>query len=918
MASPRGSQTGCVTLVVVAALLMIGGRTIASWVLDFHWWREMGQVDTWLSMLGYAVSPAVLVAALAFIIFWMAHARGMKSAGVRLRDYPSYARLSTLGLLLVATIFSAAVVNSWTVVRFFGGQGAVADAWRDPTFAKPLTFYLFDLPFYVMLLRGVLALCVVGALIYYVAARGWTMATNMPKMRGEFELELPDLAALTNRELRFLMTLGGVFLLAMAVSLYLDRYQLLLSEHTFMVGVDWVHEKLTIPLLWANAAACIIAAVLLWTGKWRMAVAVLGIAIVARFAVPRVAGGVYVRPNELAIQREYIRRHIEGTRQAFGLNTRTTQRDFNARPESKIDFEKNRAALDNVRLWDWRAFHDTVSQIQPLRPYIYSDTDVDRYMIDGQLRQVMLSPRELDLNQLGDARARWTNPHLVYTHGYGLVMAEANRITANGLPVLFIESAPPEIHTESLKLTRPELYYGEVVHEPVFVRTQQPEFNYPSGSENVHMQYDGKGGFPIYSLPLRFAAALVYGDWNILLTGQLNAESRMMINRKITERLSKLAGFVHWERDPYLVLTDEGRSVWIIDGYLTTDSHPYSRPLSVQGIGNINYIRNSVKATIDAYDGTTRLYVFDPSDPLVSAYRRLFPRMFTDASEMPADLRAHVRYPETIFRVQAEVYRMFHMRDPESFYNRSDQWDIARSLQGQDMAPGPMPPTYVIATLPGEDSPPEFLLLIPFTPRNKDNLIGFMAARCDGPNLGEIVVLQLSKQEVLLGPMQVEARINQDQNISKDLSLWNQQGSQVLRGQMLVLPIDDTFIYVEPIYIQAREARMPQLKKVVVAMGNNLIYMDTYEQALAELARIIGSPAPRLQTQTQAQPAAPPEAPTAGAVTPTATAVPAAAGRDTRLDTIRDHLRRYREFSSQGRWSEAGRELEAVEGLVRR
>ncbi len=898
----RGSQTGCVTLVIAAVMLMVGARTLSSWILDYQWWREVGHVDTWISMMIYNVGPGVAVALVGFLIFWTAHARGLKAAGTRLRDHSLYARLLTVGLLLLGVIFAGILVDSWAVVRFFGGHAMTNDGWKDPAFGRPLAFYLFDLPFYSMLLRVILGLCIVGGLVYYVTTRAWQLSHRLPQLpRGEFPIDMLEFRALTALESQFLRALLGVFLLAFAVSLYLDRYDLVFTDHGFMVGMDWVNEQVTIPFLWVSIGACTIAAILTWLGLWRWAGALLVASLLLQFAVPRIVAAVYVRPNELAIQRDYIHRHIEATRQAYGLASRAIEKDFSARLEGKIDVEKNRPMLENVRLWDWRPFHDTVSQIQPLRPYVFSDTDVDRYIIDGQLRQVLVSPRELDLNQLGDARSRWTNPHLVYTHGYGMVMAEANKITPSGLPVLFVENAPPEIHTSSLKVTRPELYYGEVVHEPVFVRTAQPEFNYPSGADNVHTKYEGQGGFPIGALPLRLAAAIAYGDWNILLTGQLGSESRMMIHRRVTERLSNLAGFVRWDSDPYLVLSKEGRSIWVVDGYLTSDAHPYSRAVNIEGIGSVNYIRNSVKATVDAYDGTIHLYVFDPADPLVRAYRNLFPGIFTDAGAMPADIRAHMRYPETVFRAEAEIYRTFHMRDPDAFYNKADLWDIARGSKSQEGNPEAVAPTYLIATLPGEKAP-EFLLMIPFTPRNKDNLIGLMAARCDGEHLGEVVFLLLSKQEILLGPMQVEARMNQDQNISKDLTLWNQQGSQVLRGQMLVLPIDGTFLYVEPIYIQAKEARMPQMKKVVVGLGNTLIYADTYDQALAQLAGSSGA---------LAQPPAP------AAVT-TALPPPAAPGSDPKLNSIRDHLRRYRDLASQGHWADAGKELEAIEALVRK
>jgi hypothetical protein len=379
----------------------------------------------------------------------------------------------------------------------------------------------------------------------------------------------------------------------------------------------------------------------------------------------------------------------------------------------------------------------------------------------------------------------------------------------------------------------------------------------------------------------------------------------MMIHRKVAERLHTLAGFVMWDSDPYLVLTKSGRLVWIVDGYLTSGAHPYSLNVAVEGAGDINYIRNSIKATVDAYDGTVNLYAFDTEDPLLRAYRSLFPKLFRAESEMPPDLREHARYPQVIFNVQAEVYRTFHMRDPETFYNKSDAWDLARFTSGQGSHAEPLAPTYVVATLPGETKP-EFLLMTPFTPRNRDNLIGLMMARCDGPNLGEKVVLLLSKQELIRGPIQVEALINQDQNISKDLTLWNQQGSSVLRGQMLVLPIGNTFLYVEPIYIQAVEAKMPQLKKVALAMGNTLIYADTYQQALAQLT---GSMPAAAAAQAPAQ---------AGQAAPAASVGGSTPATDPRIADIRRHLQRYRDLTAQGKWSEAGKELEAVQAIVGR
>ncbi|MGH9674172.1 MAG: UPF0182 family protein, partial [Bryobacteraceae bacterium] len=806
-------------------------------------------------------------------------------------------------LLLAAVVLAAATVDTWAIVRFFGSRTAPPDpgAWRDPVFLRHLSFYLFELPFYAVL-RGYLeGLAIASALIYWLTRRFWHLRANLPAWERGAEVDIADLGLTGGLESKVFRAAAGIALVGLACRYYLGRYELMLGDHGFMVGVDWVDETIKLPMLWLVMAWCLVSVAFVWMGRWVLAASLLaGMAL--QSIVPRIVSAVYVRPNEIAIQRPYVERHIQATREAYGLSQRVREIDFTTRSDARIDPAKHKPLLDNVRLWDWRAFHDTVSQIQALRPYyVFHDSDVDRYVIDGQLRQVMLSPRELDIRQIAEARTRWPIQRFFYTHGYGMVMAEANRITPDGLPELFVQDAPAKVETSSLKLTRPEIYYGEVVHEPVFVRTAQKEFDYPSGNENVVTSYEGAGGFPISSFGMRLAAALSHADVNIILTGSFTGESRMMIRRNIRARLSALAPFLAWDPDPYLVLTDEGRLVWTADGYTTSNGHPYSRLLRTPALGSFNYIRNSVKATIDAYSGETKLYVFDPADPVIRTYQQLFPTLLIPASAMPADLRAHTRYPETLFRVQAEMYRNYHMRDAQAFYNKEDVWDIARNVYLSNTQPQEVTPTYVVATLPGEKNP-EFLLLLPFTPRNKDNMIGLMAARCDGDRLGELVFLHLSKQALIFGPMQIEARINQDQNISKDLSLWNQQGSLVLRGHILVLPIEDTFLYIEPIYIQASEARMPQLRKVVLAVGNDLIYRDTYEEALAELSALRVSGPPETRQAREAAAAAAP------ALSP--------GGQDTRLDEVRQRMKRYRDLAAQGKWSDAGRELEAIEALL--
>lgn len=897
-------------------MILLCSRYIASTVIDYAWWSEIKQLDTWINLWLYGTVPVVCAAVLFFAVFWAAFFTATRGAGKTpipgfLRKRSAF-RIALLVLAAIAIIAANATVDNWTTVRYFGGLRLPHNGhgFIDPIFSKPLHFYFFGLPFYTMLLHVVLVGSILSLLIYWLAANIESISRRLPNLNLGTSFQFDDLSFRETFNSKFIRLALAIFLIGLAFQYYFDRYEFLFQDHgAYLVGVDWVTDHVALPLQWMMIAGALAAAalVLLRRGRWALLLLVL---IPVRYVVPPLVNSFYVRPNELTLEWPYIKNHIQATRSAYGLNHRVKEVSLNAESEIAIDAAKQRPLLSNVRLWDWRAFLDTVSQIQPLRPYVYLDADVDRYQINGELRQVLIAPRELEMRQLGDARFRWINPHFIYTHGYGLVMAEANRITPDGLPVLFIKDAPPEVTTKSLKLTKPEIYYGEVAHEPVFVDSKQAEFNYPSSSgETVRTQYTGTGGFSISSPLMRLAAAIQYADINILLTSNFTPQSRMMIHRAVMRRLATVAGFITWDSDPYLVVSKAGHLVWIVDGYMTSNAHPYSRSLETNSGESFNYIRNSVKATVDAYSGEINLYVFDPNDLLIQAYQRLFPTLFKPESAMPADLRAHARYPEMLFTSQAEIYLNFHMRDPESFYNRSDLWDIAKTSSNPGEPATPVVPTYVVATLPGNDKP-EFLLITPFTPANKNNLIGFMLARCDGEHLGELVFQQLSKQNIIYGPIQVEARINQDQTISKDLSLWNRQGSEVLRGQILVLPIKNSFLYVQPIYIRASQASMPELKKVALAMGDKLAYANTYEEALSQLiSELNGTSNSVAPTQTAPAPAQTTQA-----------AQPSAPNRQAiqTLEAIRDHLRRYRELSAQGKWAEAGKELDAIQALAQK
>ena len=843
----NSSQIRTLIFVVIVLALLLGSRTGAEFAIEYQWWKEVNQVQTWITMVLYRLFPTILASLLCWPALLWAHRRGTAFAGVNTANYSIYSKLVPIALLFAAISFVGSSVDHHKVMTYMGSRGVEmsADTWHDPVFQQGLPFYLFHLPFYSLVLRFLFAATVLSGLVFWISGRGWQIFEKVRTFKAsgrsveEFDPGPSPLMLQGATQTSFARILASVGLITLAGWFFLQRYTLLMNQHAFMSGMDFLDENVTLPLRWLVIIAALISIPLVLTARWKLAVVALISSFAANAITPSIVRAVYVRPNELVLEKSYIERHIEATSEAFGLSQRSSEQSFgeNSQQES-LDVNEHATLVDNIRLWDSRAFADTITQIQALRPYYrFADIDIDRYTIDGKIKQVMLSPREIDVNELpAEARSSWINPHFVYTHGYGVVMSEVNRTTDDGLPVLLIQDAPPEIKIPDIEIQRPEIYYGEATHDPVFVNTDQSEFDYPAGDQNITSKYKGIGGFPIDSLPLRLLASIVQADYNILLTGYMNKDSRMMLYRNVSKRLDHLAGFIEWDSDPYLFITDEGRLMWMVDGYTTSDSHPYSlRVRQPEFSQPFNYIRNSVKATVDAYDGTTILYVFEPNDPIIKVYQNLFPSLFKDHSEMPQSPRNHARYPAQMFQVQADIYRTYHMRDPEVFYNKEDVWEVGKSLFGDTGTAAPMVPTYIVATVPGETEP-EFLLMLPFTPRAKDNLIGWMAARCDGEKLGELFFFQMSKQKLVFGPNQIESRINQDQDISKDLSLWNQQGSRVLRGDIIALPVGESFLYVESIYIQAETARMPQLKKVVLAMGNRLIYEDSFEEALRELS----------------------------------------------------------------------------------
>jgi uncharacterized membrane protein (UPF0182 family) len=621
-----------------------------------------------------------------------------------------------------------------------------------------------------------------------------------------------------------------------------------------------------------------------------------------------------VKPNELVREQPYIAHNIEMTRQAYGLD-RFVQREFPA--ETTVDATdpaNNQPTLQNIRLWDWHALQDTLQQIQEIRTYYdFPDVDIDRYQIDGSMREVMLAARELNVEKLPESSRNWINEKLIYTHGYGITMNPVNGFTTEGLPTLLMSNMPVQSTTLSLTVTRPEIYFGEMTNTDVYVKTRQQEFNYPQGDTNNLTSYQGTGGVELGGFLRRALIAFDRGDLAKLpFSDDVNSQSRLLMRRGVHDRAATLAPFLTFDNDPYVVLGDDGRLSWILDAFTRSDSYPYATHYTVAG-QSVNYMRNSVKVVVDAYDGTTTFYVFGNQDPILAAYRGIFPSLFKDASEMPAGLRKHVRYPELMLKLQAEVYGLYHMTNPEVFYNREDLWTVATEVgmgEGGAQQTQAMEPNFVLMKLPGE-SGVEFVEILPFTPANRNNLIGWIAARSDGEHYGTSVVYDFPKTRLVDGPLQIEARIDQNAQLSGQLSLWNQQGSHVRRGTLLVIPSGRALLYAEPIYLQADRSPMPELRLVVLALQDKLAYGPTFEAALSSLFG--GGISSLNATESSTSPTA-----LSATSAPTATAAVSAPAQDVNalIKEASKDFEDYQRLTSAGKMGEAGQKLEALKQVI--
>jgi len=680
---------------------------------------------------------------------------------------------------------------------------------------------------------------------------------------------------------RHLGILVAVIFALLAWSTWLQIPQLLLTPGAVVFGASYVDWHAHLPFLWASLAVFAAGAVLALVYGFSVRNWPLPVAIALTIAVKIVGGGYagfvqrfVVTPNEQDKERAFIEHNIAATRRAYDLD-RVEERQVSGDAElTARDIVANSPTIENVRLWDNQPLLQTFAQIQEIRTYYdFQHVDNDRYVINGKLRQVMLSVRELNNESLPNRS--WVNEHLIYTHGYGLTLGPVNEVTPEGLPVLFVRDIPP-VSNVDLKVAEPSVYYGELRNDYVIVRTTAAEFNYPRGNEDERTFYQGRGGVPLGGVFRRMLFAMRFTNLNILVSAQITRESRIMFRRKITERVRAIAPFLTFDRDPYPVVSD-GRIKWILDAYTTSADYPYSSPTSDIEPG-ANYIRNSVKAVVDAYDGTTTFYLAEPDDPIAQTIGKIFPTLFRPLDEMPADLRRHVRYPEDIFNVQARVYATYHMTDPLSFYNREDQWQVP-VLDSERSTP--LQPYYTVMRLPGEKDS-EFIQMLPFTPRAKDNLAAWMIARSDPDRYGRMLVFRFPKERVVPGPRQVVGRINQDETISPLITLWNQQGSQVIWGTLLVIPINESLLYIRPLYLQSLQTRIPELKRVAVVYASfkesRIVMGETLVQALAQIfgREVLAGVPPDRKTSgglTMPPPSAqtPVEAPAPGAALPTTT-----------------------------------------------
>ena len=791
--------------------------------------------------------------------------------------YPQF--LLTAIAVLFCPIFAFILFQHWPkVLQYF--HPTVFNS-TEPLFGRDISFYVFSLPFWELLELWLMGLCLYG----FVAVTLTYLLSGDSLSQGIFPGFSPQ-------QQRHLYGMGGLLMLVVALSYWLSRYELVYSTRGVSYGASYTDVTAQMP---AYTVLCILAVAIAYYLLWRtffckpksqyrcLVFYSLGVYLILVAAtdvvLPAVVQYLIVQPNELQREQPYIQRTIALTRQAFDLEA-IDAKTFNPQGTlTEADIQKNALTIRNIRLWDERPLLETNRQLQQIRPYYqFPDADIDRYTLvtdetsrrpsalpkppeskqkpvePTERRQVLIAARELDYSAVPQEAQTWVNRHLIYTHGFGFTVSPVNTVGPGGLPEYFVKdisgdssalTTSSEAIRQSIPIGQPRIYYGEITNTYVMTGTRVRELDYPSGSDNVYNSYDGLGGVEIGSAWRRWLFAMYLKDWQMVLTRDFLPETKVLLRRNVKQRIQAIAPFLKFDSDPYLVAAAANQDFpsnasylyWIVDAYTTSDRYPYSDT----GSDGINYIRNSIKVVIDAYNGTVNFYIADPSDPIITTWSKIFPKMFKPLSTMPVNLRSHTRYPVDFFKIQSERLMTYHMTDPQVFYNREDQWQIPNEIYGSE--PRPVEPYYLITSLPTVNFE-EFILLLPYTPKQRTNLIAWLAARSDGKNYGRLVLYVFPKERLVYGPEQIEARINQDPVISQQISLWNRQGSRAIQGNLLVIPIEQSLLYVEPIYLEATQNSLPTLVRVVVAYENRIVMAQTLEQALQGIFKPEVTPAP--------------------------------------------------------------------------
>src|SRR3984957_19800816 len=902
-------------LIVVAAVVIVALLALSFFdqlLVDYLWYGGLGFAGVFSTTVGAEIAIFLVVWLVAFTAIFVSGLIAIGSSRnherlrvVRRSDEMVEVNLPELIRALGERVpWRVIAAGGAAVLALFAAQGeaAVWDTYLkglygvpfgivEKAFGNDIGFYVFKVP----LLEEMRDLF----LMLIVLAGGMAIAVYWARGALDFKESPPRVSPGAAGHLSVLL---GLFFIQRAMSYWLGRFDLLLHTDGVVFGLRYVDRILWQPGLWllvvlalAAAAMCIYNA---RDGGLRIPVAafviVFGPALIMNFIQP-VIERLWVKPDELRVEKPYLERNIEATRHAYKLDTVDVKPFAGEGTLTPAALEQDEATVKNIRLWDPRPLLDTYRQLQEIRTYYdFRDVDIDRYWIEGKYTEGMLSPREMNIDALPETAQTWVNQHLKFTHGAGLAMSPVNKKDTEGLPVFYIKDIPP-VSNVGLKVDQPALYFGEARDNYAVVDSATPEFDYPKGTDNVFSYYAGSGGVPVAGFFRRLLFSIFFRDINLLVTENIVDKSKIMIRRNIKERIAYIAPFLNIDRDPYSVILN-GRMVWILDCYTTSDHYPYSQR---NGDG-INYIRNSVKVVVDAYTGDTDFYMSDPDDPVIKTWQRVFPAMFKPMSAMPTDLRAHIRYPEDFFLIQADTFRTYHMTDPQVFYNREDLWGFPRENYAGETVP--MTPYYVIMRLPGE-AKAEYMPMLPMTPSGRDNMIAWMAARCDGADYGHLFEYSFSKDKLFYGPYQIQARINQNPEISRQLSLWNQMGSKVLLGNLLVIPIQDSLLYVEPLFIRAENGQLPELQRVVASYSDRVVMGDTLDLTMAALFQNAAPPAPTIAkaitTQLAPQPIT--QGPSVGA----------APGKGD-MQSAAQHYNRAMEAIRAGDWTAFGTEMKAL------